>query len=102
MDQRRFRSLGVAAVLAITLGLNARALIAAFFGDYSPEYVLMRYVAALIVGYVGMRFMESILFRPKKKRAVDQDDHSPGSGAGLGMTPGSGTGKLSDSEGTVS
>ncbi len=64
MDQRRFRALGVAGVLILTMALNAKAMYAAFFGNYSVEYVLARYVAALLVGYVGMRIMESILFRP--------------------------------------
>lgn len=64
MDQRRFRALGVAGVLILTLAMNAKAMYAAFFGDYSVEYVLGRYVAGLLVGYVGIRIMESILFRP--------------------------------------
>lgn len=79
MDQRRFRSLGVAGVLVLTLALNGRAMYAAFFGNYSVEYVLGRYIAALLVGYVGMRIMESIVFRTHRpERPVDESNpHKP-------------------------
>ena len=65
MDQRRFRSLCAAGIFLITMIVNGRPLIAAFSGDYSADYVLGRYVAALLVGYIGMRIMDSILFRPR-------------------------------------
>lgn len=78
-DERRFRSLGVAGVLLVTLGLNARAMYAAFLGHYSVEYVLGRYVAALFVGYIGLRIMESILFRRKdgSKGADESNNQNP-------------------------
>ena len=75
MDQRRFRALGVAGVLILTLALNAKAMYAAFFGNYSVEYVLGRYVAALLVGYVGMRIMESILFRPRESEPATDESN---------------------------
>ena len=78
MDQRRFRSLGVAGVLLFTLVLNGRSLLAAFSGNYSTEYVLLRYVAALSVGYVGMRIMDAILFRaPALRRGHDPAGATP-------------------------
>lgn len=86
MDQRRFRSLGVAVTLAVTLAVNARALIAAFLGHYSPEYVLARYIAGLLVGYIGMRIMESILFRPKKKQETELDGSNRSSSPGSSST----------------
>ncbi len=71
MDQRRFRSLCGAGIFLLTLAINGRTLIAAFTGDFSADYVLGRYIAALLIGYVGMRIMDSILFRPKPPVAVD-------------------------------
>lgn len=65
MDQRRFRSLCGAGIFLLALGVNGRLLIAAFSGDFSADYVLLRYIAALSIGYVGMRIMDSILFRPR-------------------------------------
>ena len=66
MDQRRFRSLCGAGIFLITLAVNGRTLIAAFTGDFSADYVLLRYIAALLIGYIGMRVMDSILFRPRR------------------------------------
>lgn len=71
MDQRRFRSLCAAGIFLLTLAVNGRTLIAAFSGDFSADYVLARYVAALLVGYVGMRIMDSILFRPRPPAATE-------------------------------
>ena len=71
MDQRRFRSLCGAGIFLLTLGVNGRMLIAAFSGDFSADYVLLRYIAALFVGYVGMRIMDSILFRPRPPAASE-------------------------------
>jgi len=72
MDQRRFRSLGAAGVFLLTLAVNGRTLMAAFTGDFSADYVLLRYVAALLIGYVGMRIMDSILFRPRPSSPAEQ------------------------------
>ena len=72
MDQRRFRSLCAAGIFLLTLAINGRTLVAAFNGRFSPDYVLVRYVAALLVGYIGMRIMDSILFRSRPSAAVDQ------------------------------
>lgn len=72
MDQRRFRSLCAAGIFLLTLAVNGRTLIAAFTGDFSADYVLSRYVGALLIGYVGMRIMDSILFRPRPPAAADQ------------------------------
>lgn len=71
MDQRRFRSLCGAAIFLLTLGANGRLFIAAFSGDFSADYVLLRYVGALLIGYVGMRIMDSILFRPRPPAAAE-------------------------------
>lgn len=76
LDQRRFRALGVAGVLILTLAMNAKAMYAAFFGDYSVEYVLGRYVAGLLIGYVGIRIMETILFRPDEP-SPSTDESNP-------------------------
>ena len=54
-----------------TLGVNGRLFIAAFSGEFSADYVLLRYIAALLIGYVGMRIMDSILFRPRPPSAVE-------------------------------
>lgn len=70
MDQRRFRSLCGAGIFLIALGVNGRLLIAAFTGDFSADYVLLRYIGALLIGYVGMRIMDSILFRPRPSAAT--------------------------------
>lgn len=71
MDQRRFRSLCGAGIFLLTLAVNGRMFIAAFSGDFSADYVLLRYIAALLVGYVGMRMMDSILFRPRPPAATE-------------------------------
>ncbi len=72
MDQRRFRSLCAAGIFLLTLVVNGRTLMAAFTGDFSADYVLTRYVAALLIGYVGMRIMDSILFRPRPPAPADR------------------------------
>lgn len=72
MDQRRFRSLCAAGIFLLTLTVNGPTLMAAFSGDFSADYVLGRYVAALLIGYTGMRIMDSILFRPRPPSATDQ------------------------------
>ncbi|MDH4279126.1 MAG: hypothetical protein OEZ14_00920 [Acidimicrobiia bacterium] len=71
MDQRRFRSLCGAGIFLLALGANGRMFIAAFSGDFSADYVLLRYIAALVIGYVGMRIMDSILFRPRRPTAAE-------------------------------
>ncbi len=71
MDQRRFRSLCGAGIFLLTLAVNGRMFIAAFSGDFSADYVLLRYIAALVVGYIGMRMMDSILFRPRPPAATE-------------------------------
>ncbi len=71
MDQRRFRSLCGAGIFLLTLAVNGRMFIAAFSGDFSADYVLLRYIAALVVGYIGMRMMDSILFRPRPPTATE-------------------------------
>ncbi len=65
MDQRRFRSLCAAGIFLLALVVNGRLLMAAFSGEFSVDYVLGRYSAALVVGFMGMRIMDSILFRPR-------------------------------------
>lgn len=74
MDQRRFRSLCGAGIFLLTLGINGRLFIAAFSGEFSADYVLLRYAGALLIGYVGMRIMDSILFRPRPPVAAEPKD----------------------------
>ncbi len=64
MDERRFRTVAVTLVVGVAVVVNAPQLGPVMFGGADPQPALVRHVAVLAVGFLGVRIMESIAFRP--------------------------------------